>query len=308
MKNKIRNVAIFSIIFLIIIFGIMNPIKVHATENNISEDIIYGDEYFSNYNEFDIVGEKESATSISKIICAVISIFRTVSMFFFYIFLLIAIIRIYKNKKSETKKPVIRYFLFSGIIFLINGYLGITQTFKPIIYLYPEKEKDVEVKLGKPEKLTCTYPKYKDVWKVSAKPNGDLIYKENGKKLYSLYWEGKNNVKHDLSEGFIVKGEDTITFLEEKLEVLGLNEREAEEFILYWLPQLECNKYNFIRFESQKEIDEDMPLEIMPKPDTVIRIVMAYKKILKPFKVKEQVLKTPERKGFTVVEWGGTKI
>ena len=51
-----------------------------------------------------------------------------------------------------------------------------------------------------------------------------------------------------------------------------------------------------------------MPLEITPKPDTVIRVVMAYKKILKPYEVKEQVLESPERKGFTVVEWGGTKI
>ena len=51
-------------------------------------------------------------------------------------------------------------------------------------------------------------------------------------------------------EGFIVKGEDTAKFLEEKLEILGLNEREAEEFIIYWLPKLEANKYNYIRFAS----------------------------------------------------------
>ena len=183
-----------------------------------------------------------------------------------------------------------------------------TQFAKPIIYLYPEKEEDVEVKLGYPEKITCSYPKYKDSWKVTAKPNGDLVNKENGRNLYSLYWEGKKTIKHDLKEGFIVKGEDVASFLEEKLAILGLNEREAEEFILYWLPKLERNKYNFIKFETKERIDEDMPLEITPKPDTVIRVVMAYKKILKPYEVKEQVLETPERKGFTVVEWGGTKI
>ena len=34
--------------------------------------------------------------------------------------------------------------------------------------------------------------------------------------------------------------------LEEKLAILGLTERESEEFIVYWLPKLEKNKYNYI--------------------------------------------------------------
>ncbi|MGN1329948.1 MAG: hypothetical protein ACI4VN_01245, partial [Clostridia bacterium] len=33
---------------------------------------------------------------------------------------------------------------------------------KPIIYLYPEEETQVTIKLGKPESLTCTYPKYEE--------------------------------------------------------------------------------------------------------------------------------------------------
>ena len=41
---------------------------------------------------------------------------------------------------------------------------------------------------------------------------------------------------------------------EEKLAILGLNEREAEEFIIYWLPKLESNKYNYIRFATEEEI------------------------------------------------------
>lgn len=30
---------------------------------------------------------------------------------------------------------------------------------------------------------------------------------------------------------------------EEKLEILGLNYKETEEFIVYWLPKLEQNEY-----------------------------------------------------------------
>ncbi len=179
---------------------------------------------------------------------------------------------------------------------------------KPIIYLYPEDKTEVTVKVGNPQNLTHTYPKYENEWKVLAKPNGDLKDLKTGRNLYALYWEGINTVEPNMNEGFIVKGEDTIKFLEEKLEILGLNEREAEEFIVYWLPKLESNKYNFIRFQTEEEINNNMPLEITPKPDTVIRIVMEFKGIEKPIQIQEQKLSTPQRTGFTVVEWGGTEI
>ena len=179
---------------------------------------------------------------------------------------------------------------------------------KPIIYLYPEQETEVTVKVGNPQNLTHTYPKYENEWKVLAKPNGDLKDLKTGRNLYALYWEGINKVEPNMNEGFIVKGEDTIEFLEEKLAILGLNEREAEEFIVYWLPKLESNKYNFIRFQTEEEINNNMPLEITPKPDTVIRIVMEFKGLEKPIQIQEQKLSTPQRTGFTVVEWGGTEI
>ena len=182
-------------------------------------------------------------------------------------------------------------------------------TDKPIIYLYPEKETEVSVKVGYPEKLTVTYPKYENGWDVMAKPNGDLIDIKTGRNLYSLYWEGKNTSAKETNEGFLVKGEDTAKFLEEKLAILGLTEREAEEFIVYWLPQMQNNKYNFIRFETKEEIDENMPLNITPTPNTVIRVVMEFKPLDNKIEIKEQSLpETPVREGFTVVEWGGTKI
>ena len=51
-----------------------------------------------------------------------------------------------------------------------------------------------------------------------------------------------------------------------------------------------------------------MPLEITPMPDTVIRVLMTFKGLEKPIDVKEQMINTPTRNGFTVVEWGGTEI
>ncbi len=181
--------------------------------------------------------------------------------------------------------------------------------FKPIIYLYPTEQTEVTVKLGNPQKLTHTYPKYKDKWQVIAQPNGDLTDIQTKRSLYALYWEGVNNDNNETTTGFIVKGEDTISFLEEKLAVLGLNEREANEFIIYWLPILESSPYNLIYFKTIAEQDKNMPLYISPKPDTVIRVMMAFKNLNEPIEVEEQVLpQTPQRNGFTVVEWGGTDL
>ena len=51
-----------------------------------------------------------------------------------------------------------------------------------------------------------------------------------------------------------------------------------------------------------------MPLEITPVPDTVIRVVMEWKGLNKYVEIPQQKLTTPQRNGFTVVEWGGTEV
>ena len=180
--------------------------------------------------------------------------------------------------------------------------------FKPIIYLYPTEETQVNVTLWSPENLSHTYPKYNpNNWRnVVAQPNGDLKDMDTWRKLYALYreWETYNETNFD--EWFVVKWEDMISFLEEKLAILWLNEREAEEFIVYWLPQMENNKYNLIRFETKAEQDENMLLNITPTPDTVIRVMMDWKAVEEPIDIPEQELVTPKRNWFTVVEWWGS--
>ena len=190
-----------------------------------------------------------------------------------------------------------------------NDYVSATLA-KPIIYLYPEEETELTVNLGRPEIISCSYPKYnsENGWNIIAKPDGTLIDKDTNRALYSLYWEGEDSVYISIEDGFVVKGEDTIVFLEEKLAILGLNERESEEFIVYWLPKLERNKYNYIRFATIDEINEMMPLDFSVQPDTTIRVLMEFKPLNEYIEVQEQELTTPNRTGFVVVEWGGMEI
>ena len=186
---------------------------------------------------------------------------------------------------------------------------GIQRVDKPIIYLYPKEITSVLVRLGNPDLITTSYPRYTDGWSVLAQPDGTLTDLKTGRELYSLYWEGEGGNFETTGDGFVVKGADTSEFLEEKLAVFGLNARESEEFIVYWLPQLQENKYNYIRFASTEEINGYMPLDVDPQPDTMIRVLMLYKPLDAAIDVDEQRLApTPSREGFTLVEWGGSKL
>ena len=51
-----------------------------------------------------------------------------------------------------------------------------------------------------------------------------------------------------------------------------------------------------------------MPVEITPTPDSIIRIQMDVISLKEKINIKEQKINTPQREGFTVVEWGGSII
>ena len=177
---------------------------------------------------------------------------------------------------------------------------------KPVIYLYPEKETAVDVSLDFKGELTCTYPEYDGGWSVIAKPDGTLFDKDEKEYNY-LYWEGTTDVEYDFSKGFCIKGEDSAKFLENALEKLGLTRREANEFIVYWLPLMEQNEYNVISFQTEA-YTKNAELNISPAPDCMIRVFMAWYGVDKKIEIPEQKLSAPERHGFTVVEWGGSEV
>jgi hypothetical protein len=179
---------------------------------------------------------------------------------------------------------------------------------KPVIYLYPQTDQRVNVKLKYPGTLLHTYPVYSsDGWNVLARPSGELVDLKTGRKYYCLFWEGQDAQRYDLSTGFVVAGPNTARFLEEKLVTLGLSDREADEFIIYWLPRMEKNRFNVIHFATA-EYSEHVPLDVTPAPDTVIRFMMVFKASDSPVEIEPQVLPPVTRRGFTVVEWGGTEL
>ena len=167
---------------------------------------------------------------------------------------------------------------------------------------------DISVQLNfKDTKFTTIYPKFngKNTWNVHAQPNGDLSIKD---KIYPyLFWEADSYAEQETNEGFIVTDEEAEKFLEEKLTILGLNDNEKTDFITFWLPVLLRNKLSLCSFQSQKFFN-NLELNVTPKPDTMIRVFLSIKKLDAPTNIKKQKLLSNERKGFTLVEWGGSSF
>ncbi|HRY82572.1 MAG TPA: hypothetical protein P5232_02640 [Candidatus Moranbacteria bacterium] len=221
--------------------------------------------------------------------------------------------------KDGKKKTAEEFLKINPKVFWVDPY-GRTLAFyradiispaecgKPVIYLYPENDKNVHVEVAPGNGLSFTDPQYKNGWNVLARKNGELVNTEDGKTYPYLFWEGAGDVYYETpTQGFVVAKNDLNSFLDEKLAKLGLISQEISDFKEFWIPEMkkENKPYYFVTFLSKRYIDSLAPLSISPAPDTIIRVMMDFKGLEKPEKVFELKINTPERKGFTVVEWGG---
>jgi hypothetical protein len=233
-----------------------------------------------------------------------------------------------KNKnKNENKKNIIIILLIGVLAALLwiafnpcvqddpapyDSYDWVVPTQeKPVIYLYPEQEQNVYVALDYSGEIIADYPKYNEEikgWNVTAYPDGRLINHEDNEEYSYLFWEGilAEPVEWDFSKGFVVKGEDTKDFLQNILPQMGLSTVEYNEFIVYWFPLMQNNPYNLIHF-AQEQYTDTAALTISPEPDSLLRVFMVYKALEERIEIEEQQIEPFERKGFTVVEWGGMK-
>ena len=182
---------------------------------------------------------------------------------------------------------------------------------KPIIYLYPERKTDISLKLNFNGKLQTTFPNYDKSWKVEAYPDGKIFDKKSNRFYNSLFWDGELNFEQNhyvYENGFIVSRDNLTNFLIEKLEQIGLNNNETNDFVQFWLPILEKNEFNFVHFLVNEKYDAISKNEILPKPDTSILVFMEFYKTSSFQKIVPQNLIKTNRKGFTIVEWGGSDV
>ena len=181
---------------------------------------------------------------------------------------------------------------------------------KPVIYLYPPKKQAIKVQLSLDGKIIADYPKLRDnQWNVIGHPHGEIIDPETDRSYNYLFWEGisKTPFEIDLEKSFCVPGSESVDFLEDALSTLGLNDKEKNDFITYWMPILESNKFNIIQF-LEEEYERYAQLQITPQPDSLIRVFMIFKSSEEKIKTGHPTLSKVQREGFVALEWGGADI
>lgn len=192
-----------------------------------------------------------------------------------------------------------------------NPKAGEIMVKKPVIYLYPTQKTDIVFSFRFNGQLQTTFPKYDKSWDVTAYPNGQIFDKKSKRFYNSLFWDGNiilPKEHYDYKDGFMVSKDNLTKFLFEKLEYIGLNNSETNDFVQYWLPILEKNENNFIRFYINEDYKVFSTNNISPKPETAIRVFMEFYNLEKKINIPEQKLIKTERKGFTIVEWGGCDV
>lgn len=195
------------------------------------------------------------------------------------------------------------------IKFESESFLPQAECGKPVIYLYPQKTEEINVRVYPKGGFSKTIPEYGKAqgegWYVSATPDS-LITDHKTKEIFPyLFWEGTGGIYETPKKGFVVEKESVELFLKDKLSLLGLNEKEQKDFMEFWLPKMQSAPYYFVTFLGNKEMENIAPLVVFPKPDTVIRVLMDFVPLEKKIKAEGFEIKTPKRNGFTVVEWGG---
>ncbi len=200
---------------------------------------------------------------------------------------------------------------------------------KPVICMYaPDGQSvtaSVSLRLDDSWRYSALYPRPSKenrnyvTWDVVV--NADLKSQEltvinNGvTKEYSyLFWEavtvGLPNFVIDQKNQFCIRSSEIDDHLDSALTKLGLNTRERNDLITYWLEQMKSKEYLLFSFCNEILYSNRARLEISPVPDCLIRVFLLFcpVDIEHPTTGDLSSLTGPLRQGFTVVEWGGMNL
>ncbi|NQV17798.1 MAG: hypothetical protein HQ534_04565 [Armatimonadetes bacterium] len=175
--------------------------------------------------------------------------------------------------------------------------------FKPNIYIYPQKQMNLDVNINFPHggEVTTSIPEYSDGWKNLKVEYSGLI---NGKHNY-LFYESVNPDLSQYNAGWIIAQDDMELFFLENMNATGFNEQEITDFTDYWIPILKDYPYYAIYPQYKEQLDRIIQLNFSQKPDNILRLIYT----LIGLQDNDSVLQEPEipkfnREGFVVVEWG----
>ena len=176
-----------------------------------------------------------------------------------------------------------------------------------MIYAYTDDTISTSITFDFNGHLTFVYPACTDNgWDITVYPDGTIKEDKTNKSYPYLFWEGdyQQSLLESAKSGFVISSTEMITFLEEKLTKIGLNDTEKTDFITFWGPQLTEEKY-LVKFVQQENCDQLASYEFTVEPESILRLYVTFEPIYGSIEVPAQELISIERTGFTIVEWGG---
>ena len=215
----------------------------------------------------------------------------------------------HKYKFKSGHKVELDFFAYEDLIMI--------EVDKPVVYLYSDKEVDVSIQLKTKGEMNFSYPEYNLGWECVVTDSGIKTIGEKGKTYPYLFWEAsqKGLFFQDFQGeiyGDVVKKENIVAYLESELDRMGLNNEEMTDFITFWAPRMlkyEDVLVQFVVDEGYEKLISDM--DVSPTPDAVRRVYMLFSELENPevYKITPpKHINEFERKGLTVVEWGGSEI
>ncbi len=182
-----------------------------------------------------------------------------------------------------------------------------TEAKKPNIYLYPETETEITVTFEKPEYLTSSIPDYTGAWTVTASHDGKLTDAVGNSYGYLFYEALVKKKAFQTEEGFLIPADNRDEDFRRILTAYGFNEQETADFIEYWSDYLKGGTDYLMYPMLTDGVDTAMPVSFSVKPDSITRIWFGFAHY-DGSEIKKPEITPIERKGFTVVEWGGAVL
>ena len=185
--------------------------------------------------------------------------------------------------------------------------LWLTDLFvdKPAIYIYPETPGPFEVRLdlGAGVRITESLPEYGGGWSVTVSADGRIDDAHD-----YLFYELAVPRPTPPSAGWCLDAAHLDVELVDLAARIGLNAHEAEEFVDYWSGRLEGSAHWAACPVFDAALDGWAALDVTPAPDVTLRAWVIFAPLDAPIDLPVPVVPEVERRGTTVIEWGGAVL
>ena len=176
---------------------------------------------------------------------------------------------------------------------------------KPAVYIYPREPGvfEIELEMGPGVRLAASDPAYGDGWSVFVDGDGRI----EGTWDYLFYEVGLRGSPR-IGTGWCLAWPDLFDDLARITADLGLNAGEREDFLAYWRARLPRRDFYEIHPVLGKDLDPWVTLNVHPAPETTLRFWLFFEGRDDRAELVPPALPPVERKGTTVVEWGGALL